>query len=112
MITYFRTDYCRLRFTSLLDRETQMRRLLFHRMLASVCLCALLLPVPALAQQPSAQTKKFDLTVDNIMRGPDLVGYEPSRPYWSQDGQRVYFRWKRAGEPRLQEQDLYVVNRD
>ena len=46
------------------------------------------------------------------MRGPDLVGYEPTRVYWSQDGQRVYFRWKRAGEPRLKEPDLYVVNRD
>jgi Tol biopolymer transport system component len=50
--------------------------------------------------------------VDSIMRGFDLVGYEPSRPYWSQDGQRLYFRWKRAGEPRLKEMDLYVVNRD
>jgi Tol biopolymer transport system component len=45
--------------------------------------------VPAFAQQ--SLTKKFDLTIDNIMRGPDLVGYEPSRPYWSQDGQRLYF---------------------
>lgn len=46
------------------------------------------------------------------MRGPDLVGYEPTRVYWSQDGQRVYFRWKRAGEARLKEPDLYIVNRD
>jgi len=46
------------------------------------------------------------------MRGPDLVGYEPTRVYWSQDGKRVYFRWKRAGEARLKEPDLYVVNRD
>jgi len=89
-----------------------MRRSFFHRVLASICLCGLLLPAPIFAQQPQAQTKKFDLTIDNIMRGPDLVGYEPSRPYWSQDGQRLYFRWKRAGEPRLKELDLYVVNRD
>jgi dipeptidyl aminopeptidase/acylaminoacyl peptidase len=46
------------------------------------------------------------------MRGPDLVGYEPTRVYWSQDGQCIYFRWKRAGESRLKEPDLYVVNRD
>lgn len=46
------------------------------------------------------------------MRANDLVGYEPSRVYWSQDSQRLYFRWKRAGEPRLKEPDLYVVNRD
>lgn len=77
-------------------------------LLTSICIFALLLPSAALAQQP----KKFDLTVDSIMRGPDLVGYEPTRVYWSPDGQRVYFRWKRAGEPRLKEPDLYVVNRD
>ncbi|MEK7834074.1 MAG: DPP IV N-terminal domain-containing protein, partial [Acidobacteriota bacterium] len=46
------------------------------------------------------------------MRGNGLVGYEPSRVYWSQDSQRIYFRWKRAGEARLKEPDLYVVNRD
>ncbi len=46
------------------------------------------------------------------MRGPDLVGYAPSGVYWSRDSQRIYFRWKRAGEPRLKQPDLYVVNRD
>jgi dipeptidyl aminopeptidase/acylaminoacyl peptidase len=79
-----------------------------------LCLYALLFPSPAFAQQQSSQSspKKFELTVDSIMRGPDLVGYEPNRVYWSQDNQRVYFRWKRAGEARLKEPDLYVVNRD
>jgi dipeptidyl aminopeptidase/acylaminoacyl peptidase len=70
-----------------------------------------LFPSLTFSQQPSTP-KKFELTVDAIMRGPDLVGYEPTRVYWSQDGQRVYFRWKRAGEARLKEPDLYVVNRD
>lgn len=79
-----------------------------RRTLVWLCASSLLLPSLAAAQQP----KKFDLTVDSIMRGPDLVGYEPARVYWSPDGQRVYFRWKRAGEPRLKEPDLYVVNRD
>ena len=32
--------------------------------------------------------------------------------YWSQDSQRIYFRWKQADEPRLKEMSLYVVNRD
>jgi dipeptidyl aminopeptidase/acylaminoacyl peptidase len=62
------------------------------------------------AQVPSAKT--FELTVDSIMRGPDLVGHPPTGVYWSQDGRRVYFRWKRAGEPRLKEADLYTVNAD
>ena len=63
-------------------------------------------------QQQSPPAKKFELTVDSIMRGPDLVGYQPTGVYWSQDSSRVYFRWKRAGEPRLKENSLYVVNRD
>jgi dipeptidyl aminopeptidase/acylaminoacyl peptidase len=87
-----------------------MKRSLFHRILAALCFIAILVPPGITAQQP--QPKKFDLAVDNIMRGPDLVGHEPTRVYWSQDSERVYFRWKRAGEPRLKEPDLYVVNRD
>ncbi|MGH9842471.1 MAG: prolyl oligopeptidase family serine peptidase [Blastocatellia bacterium] len=87
-----------------------MKRSFFHCSLTTLCLIAILLPPGITAQQP--QAKKFELTVDNIMRGPDLVGYEPTRVYWSQDSERIYFRWKRAGEPRLKEPDLYVVNRD
>ncbi len=67
----------------------------------------------AFAQTKSTtQAKSFELTVDSIMRGPRLVGYPPSGVYWSQDSQRVYFRWKRPDEPRLKEMSLYVVNRD
>lgn len=91
-----------------------MKRSPIYRPLFLLCACALLFPSPAITQQQSPQLlpKKFELTVDSIMRGPDLVGYEPNRVYWSQDNQRVYFRWKRAGEARLKEPDLYVVNRD
>src|SRR5262249_9260133 len=56
--------------------------------------------------------KKFELTVDSIMRGPRLVGYPPTNVYWSQDSQRIYFRWKQADEPRLKEPSLYMINRD
>ncbi len=81
-----------------------------HRSIVSLCLFALLFPQSIFGQQNGA--KKFELTVDSMMRGNALVGYEPTRVYWSQDGQRIYFRWKRAGEPRLKESDLYVANRD
>lgn len=66
------------------------------------------------AQQPQSKSpaKPFELSVDSIMRGPRLVGYPPTGVYWSQDSQRVYFRWKQADEPRLKEPSLYVVNRD
>src|ERR1041385_6841987 len=63
-------------------------------------------------KQSTISTKPFELTVDSIMRGPRLVGYPPSGVYWSQDSQRVYFRWKRPDEARLKETSLYVVNRD
>jgi len=77
-----------------------------------VCIFSLLAPQFALAQRQTAPAKPFELTVDSIMRGPRLVGYPPSGVYWSQDSQRIYFRWKRADEARLKEASLYVVNRD
>src|ERR1051326_6746345 len=86
------------------------------RAAASLVLAALVLTQQAPAQQTARATqtpaKKFELTVDSIMRGPDLVGYPPAGVYWSQDSRRVFFRWKRAGEPRLKEMSLYVVGRD
>jgi hypothetical protein len=82
-----------------------------------LCVLSLLVPYLAAGQQPQSpqrqtQPKQFELTVDSIMRGPRLVGYQPTGVYWSQDSQRVYFRWKQADEPRLKEPSLYVVNRD
>ncbi|HEX8292295.1 MAG TPA: alpha/beta fold hydrolase [Pyrinomonadaceae bacterium] len=93
-----------------------MRGQTFRR--AGVCavVAALLFQQTFARQQPAqAQTpppRAFELTVDSIMRGPDLVGHAPTGVYWSQDSRRVYFRWKRAGEPRLKEADLYVVSAD
>src|SRR2546421_7976502 len=77
------------------------------------CIVSLVSAQLVAAQKPPAsQPKPFELTVDSIMRGPRLVGYPPAGVYWSQDSQRVYFRWKQAGEIRLKETSLYVVNRD
>jgi len=78
------------------------------RLLLGVLLFTLLL---GQTSQVSAQ-KKFALTIDNIMRGPEIYGYEPTAPRWSADGQRVYFQWKRFNEPRVKPNDAYVVNRD
>ena len=61
---------------------------------------------------PASPASKFALTIDNIMRGPALYGYEPTAPHWSEDGQRVYFQWKQANEPRVKPDDTYVANRD
>jgi dipeptidyl aminopeptidase/acylaminoacyl peptidase len=56
--------------------------------------------------------KKFQLTIDNIMRGPNLVGTEPSGVRWSGDSSKVYFQWKQASDPIASPPDTYVVNRD
>ena len=44
------------------------------------------------------QTRTFALTVDSIMRGPQLVGYPPSGLRWSGDSARLYFEWRHPGE--------------
>ena len=81
-----------------------------------LCVVALLIPQAAVLaqqpQQPARPSRRFELTVDNIMRGPALVGYAPAQVRWSRDGRRVYFRWKQASEPRLKEMDLYSVSSD
>jgi dipeptidyl aminopeptidase/acylaminoacyl peptidase len=53
----------------------------------------------AAAKRPvAAQAGRFDLTIDSIMRGPDLVGYPPTNLRWSADSQRLYFEWRKPGE--------------
>jgi dipeptidyl aminopeptidase/acylaminoacyl peptidase len=56
--------------------------------------------------------EKFSLTVDNLMRGPALVGYEPVQIRWSFDSQRIFFQWKQAGDKPDAPLDTYVVGRD
>ena len=51
----------------------------------------------------------FPLTVDSIMRGPDLVGYPPDGLRWSADSKKLYFDWRKPGED---EASTYVVGRD
>jgi len=92
-----------------------MKISLNRRALAALSVALLLLPqtIPTIVAQPAPPpSKKFELTIDSIMRGAALVGYAPGDVRWSQDGARVYFRWKQATEPRLRDMDTYVVNRD
>ncbi|MBY0504274.1 MAG: S9 family peptidase [Bryobacteraceae bacterium] len=55
---------------------------------------------------------KPTLTVDHLMRGNNLYGYEPKEVRWSGDNQRLYFRWKQWADTPEHDFDLYVVNRD
>jgi len=66
---------------------------------------------PALgpAQTASAPAPApFKMTIENIMRGNDLVGTEPSGVGWSADGSRLYFRWKKPTEKQA---ELYFVTK-
>jgi dipeptidyl aminopeptidase/acylaminoacyl peptidase len=80
---------------------------------------ALVLGQLALAgQKPSSRAAQalaapaFDLTIDNIMRGPGLFGNSPSGVRWSSDSRMIYFQWKKFDEPREKNLDTYVVNAD
>ena len=75
----------------------------------SLVLVALFLAAPALMALAPAKTEKFALTVDGIMRGPDLVGYAPDGLRWSADSQKLYFDWRKPGED---EASTYVVGRE
>lgn len=56
--------------------------------------------------------RELTLTVDHIMRGPNLYGWAPNDIRWSGDSKRIYFRWKQWNDPQDADPDLYVVERD
>jgi dipeptidyl aminopeptidase/acylaminoacyl peptidase len=56
--------------------------------------------------------QQFDLSIDNIMRGPGLFGWSPEEVRWAPDGQHVYFSWKLYTDTLEKDRDTYVVNRD
>jgi dipeptidyl aminopeptidase/acylaminoacyl peptidase len=76
---------------------------------SGVLVSLLLLGPGLLAQSPASKNEKLALTVDSIMRGPDLVGYAPDNLRWSADSQKLYFEWRKPGED---EASTYWVSRD
>ncbi len=64
-------------------------------------------PLPA-SPPTSGATQKLALTVDSIMRGPDLIGYPPTGLRWSGDSERLYFEWRKPGED---EASTYMVQK-
>jgi len=75
---------------------------------ASLCLAAATVAVAI----PVLSDTGFQLTIENIMQGPHLVGYEPAQVRWSGDSSKVYFQWKRAADSVNAPMDTYVANRD
>jgi dipeptidyl aminopeptidase/acylaminoacyl peptidase len=51
---------------------------------------------------------RFELTVESIMRGSDLVGYPPTGLRWAADSQKLYFDWRKPAEEKA---STYVVGR-
>jgi dipeptidyl aminopeptidase/acylaminoacyl peptidase len=64
---------------------------------------SLVLATSAAAQQPTRASAaspgngRFELTIANMMRGPEVYGREPQRVRWSPDGQWIYFMWNEPG---------------
>ena len=54
-----------------------------------------LLSIPSIPTGAIAQG--FRLTVESLMRGPDLVGTAPSNVRFSADGRYVHFTWRAPG---------------
>src|SRR5688572_33136567 len=61
------------------------------------------------AVSASTQAPVFSLTVDSIMRGPELVGNPPNNLRWSGDAKELYFEWRM---PKEDEAATWVVSRD
>ena len=70
----------------------------------SILLVCLACVLPALAQKPQ-------LSVKTIMQDPaTYIGDWPSTPYWSEDGQTLYFMWNPKGA--FPNDSLFKVTRD
>src|SRR5690606_17482582 len=57
-----------------------------------------------------AAAQSFELTVPNLLRGPEHVGEPPSAVEWTDDGRWVHFRWKPGGRPWHEPAALYRVS--
>jgi len=55
-----------------------------------------------------ASAQSFQLNVENIMRGPELVGTSPTNVRFAADGRHVYFSWRAPGVDTL-DQDYRVA---
>ncbi|HEX4914398.1 MAG TPA: hypothetical protein VFV51_10585, partial [Vicinamibacterales bacterium] len=73
-----------------------------------VLVCAV--SVMGQAASPKSQASSaFELTVDSIMRGPQLVGNPPNNLRWSGDSKELYFEWLM---PKEDQPATWVVSRD
>ncbi len=70
---------------------------------------------PAAAQSSAAYVptvargQDFELSIRNIMRGPELLGQSPTGVRWTDDSAWLYFRWRPGGLGWDDERSLYRV---
>jgi len=64
--------------------------------------CPLVVAVVLLLAAPAVVAQAFELTVEHIMRGPELVGTPPANVRFSADGRHVLFRWRQGGVDTLE----------
>ena len=62
----------------------------------SIIVLVVLAPVP-LTSLAAQQGGGFELSIANIMRGPEVYGRSPEGVRWSADGRWIYFRWVPPG---------------
>jgi dipeptidyl aminopeptidase/acylaminoacyl peptidase len=62
--------------------------------------------VPLAAQAPA---RRFQLTIPEIMRGPEVYGREPQQPRFTPDGHWIYFSWLPPGSPWQEQLQPYRV---
>ncbi len=72
-------------------------RIVAHSAVSLLALGALCARPTNLAAQTTPPSFGFDLSVANIMRGPEHFGRDPAGVRWTADGQWLYFRWAEAG---------------
>ncbi len=63
----------------------------------AILFASLIAAAPVAPRAQSTASRRFDLSIANIMRGPELYGREPQNVRWSPDGQWIYFNWLPAG---------------
>jgi len=69
----------------------------------------LLVAMAALPAHGKAQNG-FELTVENIMRGPEHVGQSPAGIRWTDDSRWIYFRWLPGGQDWDASPSMYRVS--
>jgi dipeptidyl aminopeptidase/acylaminoacyl peptidase len=77
-------------------------------MIRPMCSRLMLAALP-LAFAASVAAQEFELTVPNIMRGPEHVGEPPQMVRWTDDGEWIYFRWKPGGQDWHEDLAFYRV---